>query len=221
MQTTGVSGATPTSLRVFTVTTTGPGIVTLQARQAGQTASPAFTANLLRQSFDVLGLPSVTSATAAPGTVGAPFTFNITATGSPTSYAASPLPAGLALDAATGAIMGTPVAVGVTVVSVTATNATGTSNAATLTLTVSAAGTAPVITSPIAEPGTVGTVFATYAITATGSPTSYAATGLPPGLSLNAATGAISGTPTAAGVSVVTLGATNGTGTGTATLSNT
>ena len=218
VQTTGVSGATPTSLRVFTVTTTGPGIVTLQARQAGQTASPAFTANLLRQSFDVLGLPSVTSATAAPGTVGAPFTFNITATGSPTSYAASPLPAGLALDAATGAIMGTPVAVGVTVVSVTATNATGTSNAATLTLTVSAAGTAPVITSPIAEPGTVGTVFATYAITATGSPTSYAATGLPPGLSLNAATGAISGTPTAAGVSVVTLGATNGTGTGTATL---
>jgi|GEM_PF-1170535 PKD repeat protein len=218
VQTTGVSGATPTSLRVFTVTTTAPGIVTLQARQAGQTASPSFTANLLQQSFDVLGLPSITSATAAPGTVGAAFTFNLTATGSPTSYAASPLPAGLALDAATGAITGTPAAVGVTVVSVTATNATGTSNAATLTLTVSAAGTAPVITSPVTAPGSVGTVFVTYTITATGSPSSYTATGLPAGLSLNSATGAINGTPTAAGVSVVTLGATNATGTGTATL---
>jgi hypothetical protein len=37
---TGVSGANP-SLLVFTVTTTGPGIVTLQASQAGQTSSHA------------------------------------------------------------------------------------------------------------------------------------------------------------------------------------
>ena len=217
IQTTGLSGATPTSLRVFTVTTTGPGIVTLQARQAGQLAAPAFTANLLQQSFDVLGLPSVTSANAAPGTVGAAFSFNIAATGSPTSYAANSLPAGLVLNTATGAITGTPTSVGVSVVSVTATNATGTSNASTLTITVSAAGVAPVITSTTSGyyPGTVGTTFATYTIATTGLPTSFSATGLPPGLSLNTVTGAITGTPTAAGTYTVTATATNATGSGT------
>ncbi len=209
---TGVSGATPLSLRIFTVTTTGPGIVTLQARQAGQVAFPAFTANMLRQSFDVLGLPSITSANSAPGTVGVPFTYTITATGSPTSYSAAPLPAGLTLDAATGVISGTPTAPGVTIASLTATNATGTSLPAALTITVAAAGIVPVITSPTTAPGTVGVAF-TYTIAATGAPTSFTASPLPAGLSVVGATGVISGTPTAPGVTIVTLTATNATGT--------
>jgi PKD repeat protein len=209
---TGVSGATPTSLRIFTVTTTGPGIVTLQARQAGQTAAPAFTANMLQQSFNVLGFPSITSANSAPGTVGAAFTFSVTATGSPTSYAATALPAGLVFNTATGAITGTPTAAGVTVVTLTATNATGTSLGSTLTITVAAAGVAPIITGPIAAPGTVGTAFV-YDIAATGSPTGYTASPLPAGLAVNAATGAITGIPTAAAVTIVTLTATNGAGT--------
>ena len=209
---TGVSGATPLSLRIFTVTTTGPGIVTLQARQAGRLAAPAYTANLLQQSFDVLGLPSITSANSAPGTVGTAFTFSVTATGSPTSFASTALPPGLVFNTATGAITGTPTAVGVTIVTLTATNATGTSVGSTLTLTISAAGTVPVITGPIAAPGTVGTAFV-YDIAATGSPTSYTATPLPAGLAVNTATGAITGTPTAAGVTIVTLTATNGAGT--------
>jgi hypothetical protein len=209
--TTGVSGANP-SLLIFTVTTTGPGIVTLQASQAGQTSAPAYTANMLRQSFDVLGLPAITSPTIAAGTVGEAFTFNIVATGSPTSYTASPLPNGLALNATSGAITGTPSAVGVTVVALTATNATGTSLPATLTITVAAAGVEPVITSPISAPGTVGASFA-FTITATGSPTSYTASPLPNGLVLNATSGAITGTPSAAGVTIVTLTATNATGT--------
>ena len=207
---TGGSGAMP-SARVFTVTTTGPGIVTLQARQAGQLAAPAFTANLLQQSFNVLGLPAITSSNSAPGTVGAAFTFNVTATGSPTSYASTLLPAGLVLNTATGAITGTPTATGVTVVTLTATNATGTSPGATLTITVSAAGAVPVITGPITAPGTVGVAF-TYNIAATGLPTAYTASPLPAGLAVNAATGAITGTPTATGVTVVTLTATNATG---------
>lgn len=84
----------------------------------------------------------------------------------------------------------------------------------------SAAGPAviPVITSATSATGTVGTSFA-YQITAANSPTSFAATGLPTGLLVNTATGAITGTPTAAGTSSVTISAINSAGPGTATLS--
>ena len=210
--TTGSPGFNPSQL-IFTVTTTGPGIVTLQASQAGRLAAPAFNANNLQQSFDVLGLPTITSATSAPGTVGTAFTYDITATGSPTSYTASPLPAGLVLNSSTGAITGTPTAAGVTSVVLTATNPTGTSSPVTVTTTIAAAGIAPVITSATTAPGTVGTVFTTYTITATGTPTSFTASPLPAGLVLNSSTGAITGTPTAAAATVVSLTATNAIGT--------
>jgi PKD repeat protein len=65
--------------------------------------------------------------------------------------------------------------------------------------------------------GAAGTSFL-YAIAASGSPTSYSASGLPAGLSLNASTGLITGTPTTAGSYVVTLNATNASGTGSITL---
>jgi len=77
--------------------------------------------------------------------------------------------------------------------------------------------TTPVITSATSASGTVGSAFS-YQITATNSPASYGATGLPAGFTVNSGTGMISGTPTAAGTSTVTLSATNSTGTGTAPL---
>ena len=73
------------------------------------------------------------------------------------------------------------------------------------------------ITSPTTANGTVGGSFS-YQITASNSPTSYSATGLPAGLSLNTTTGLISGTPTAAGTYSVTLSATGSTGTASGTL---
>ena len=78
--------------------------------------------------------------------------------------------------------------------------------------------TAPVINSPASAVGTVGSPF-TYQITATNGPTSYDAALLPAGLSVNTTSGLISGTPTAAGTSNVTLSASNNAGTGMATLS--
>lgn len=76
---------------------------------------------------------------------------------------------------------------------------------------------APSITSALTASVTVGTAFS-YTITASNSPTSYSASGLPAGLSVNTSTGVISGTPTATGTSNITIGATNSGGTGSATL---
>ena len=77
---------------------------------------------------------------------------------------------------------------------------------------------APAITSADSAGGTYGEPFS-YQIVATESPTTYVATGLPSGLTLDPVTGLISGTLNAAGLHAIQLGASNPTGTGTATLS--
>ncbi|MBA3707336.1 MAG: carbohydrate-binding protein [Planctomycetes bacterium] len=77
--------------------------------------------------------------------------------------------------------------------------------------------TVPVISSPATASGTVVAAFS-YQIVANQNPTSYGATGLPAGLSINTTTGAITGTPSAAGTFTVTLQAINAAGTGTRTL---
>ncbi len=71
----------------------------------------------------------------------------------------------------------------------------------------------PVITSPTTASGTVGQSFR-YQITADNNPTSFDATGLPAGLSVNTSTGLISGTPSIAGTSTVTISASNPAGSG-------
>ena len=114
----------------------------------------------------------------------------------------------------TGAITGTPTAAGSTSVLLGATNGTGTGTA-TLSVTIAAGTAAPVVSSALTASGTVGTAF-TYTITASNSPTSFSASPLPAGITRTGAT--LSGTPTAAGSTSVTLGATNATGTGNATL---
>ena len=71
------------------------------------------------------------------------------------------------------------------------------------------------VTGPGNQSGTVGTAASLQvhaSDSASGQTLGYTATGLPAGLSINATTGLISGTPTAAGTSNVTVKATDGTG---------
>lgn len=185
-----------------------PYTVTLSATNSNTTATRALTINVSQ--FP----PTITSGGTASGQTGVPFTYQITAANAPTGYSATGLPPGLAVDAVTGLVSGTPTAVGTYNATVTATNGSGSgSKPVTFTITLGP----PTVTSAATATGAQGVAF-TYQITASNSPTSFGAAGLPPGLSVNPATGLISGTPTVSGSFTVTISATNGSGTGSRTL---
>jgi hypothetical protein len=101
--------------------------------------------------------------------------------------------------------------------SIMATNDAGTILSKAASVVVNPLQNKPVLTSSELAVGTVGAAF-NYLITATNNPRSYGADGLPAGLSLNADSGIISGTPLIAGTSAITLSASNGGGTAMASL---
>jgi hypothetical protein len=208
-----------------TVIITGPGSVTLQATQAGNGTYASATP--VSQTFVVTSAPIITNnPLTAAGVVGTPFSFTLTASGSPTGFTAFNLPAGLFLNPVTGVISGTPstadlptpvvvhatataistepsprrsLNLGPTFVTITATNGTCVSPAVYLIITI-VANSAPVATPIITNsPLTASGTLGTpfsFAITASGSPTGFTAFNLPPGLFLSPLTGVISGTPT-------------------------
>ena len=75
----------------------------------------------------------------------------------------------------------------------------------------------PAQTSPTSASGVAGQAFS-YTSVFSGTFANYGATNLPPGLSVDLATGVISGIPTSAGSTVVALSAINGAGTGSGSL---
>jgi hypothetical protein len=157
--------------------------------------------------------PSITFTPALPGgTVGTAYTGSVAATGpvGATTYsvASGALPPDLSLNTSTGAITGTPKAadVGTATFKITVVDAYGdTATSGNLSLTI----TAPTITFPPSlAGGTVGTAYSatTAATGAVGATTYSVSTGaLPPDLSLNTITGAITGTPKAADVGTATF----------------
>jgi len=166
--------------------------------------------------------PVITSPLTASATAGQPFSYTITATGTntlacPLTFTTSTLPAGLSLQAG-NVIGGSPSVSGNFDITLTATNCNG-QNVKYLSLTIAAAGVAPTITSALTANGTAGTAFTPYTVTATGTaPITLNSVNLPAGLSYDAVTHQITGTPTTPGTTDVTLTASNTYGTDTKTL---
>jgi endoglucanase len=162
---------------------------------------------------------TVTNPGSQTTTVGTAVSRQISATdsaaGQTLTFSATGLPAGLSISSS-GLISGTPTgSPGAFSVTVTARDGTGASGSATFTWTITAAtGNTVTVTNPGSQTTTVGTAVSRQ-ISATdsgaGQTLTFTATGLPAGLSISSS-GLISGTPTTAGTSSVTVTARDGTG---------
>ncbi len=161
---------------------------------------------------------TVTNPGTQTSTVGTAVSKQISATdsasGQTLTFSAAGLPAGLSISAA-GLITGTPTTAGTSNVTVTATDTTGASGSASFSWTVNASGANTVtVTNPGSQSATVGTAVSKQIAatdSASGQTLTFSAVGLPAGLSISAA-GLITGTPTTAGTSNVTVTATDTTG---------
>jgi hypothetical protein len=149
---------------------------------------------------------SCLSTSVATGEVGVAFNApGPTITGGSGTYtfavATGALPTGLTLNASTGAVTGTPTAAGSFTLKVT--DSTGATTSTTCPYTIGSAPSLSCLTGAAAT-GTVNTPFTTgTAPTVTGGTGPYtfsvASGTIPAGLTLNTSTGAVTGTPTAAG----------------------
>ena len=164
---------------------------------------------------------TVTNPGTQTGTVGTAGTLQIQATDSATgktfTYSATGLPIGLSISSSTGAITGTPTMAGSYTTTVTVNDGSGASsvNFDWTIGTGTSTGNTVTVTNPGNQTGTVGTAASLQiraSDSATGQTLTYSAAGLPAGLSISSSTGLISGTPTTAGSSSVTVTVTDGTG---------
>lgn len=187
----------------------GDFLLTVLASNAAATVTGQIALTLITD------VPGITSPLLFSGKQGQTFAYTITASNNPVIFSATALPTGLNFDPFTGIISGAPIVSGSFAIIIGATNQYGGDSQL---LTLSIASSIPRFTGSLTANGTENIGGFTYAIQASDSPTSYGASGLPFGLTLNTATGVITGAPIYGGKYSIPISAVNAWGTGTTNL---
>ena len=189
--TTGVISGTPTTIGVYPVTIG----VTDTSTPTNKTVSRSYTLNVGSGSLVI-----VPPFTLLGATLNTNYSATIVASGGTGGYAwtTSVLPNGLFMGGLTGLISGIPTVTGTFPISVTVTDGAAFSVSQTYSLVVNSQ---PVIGLPLSLPAT--TVGASYlassSVSSGTAPFTWTVANVPAGLTINGATGLLSGTPTTAG----------------------
>ncbi len=152
----------------------------------------------------------VTTASLATAVVNEDYSVSLAATGgtAPYSWAATGLPTGITVSG--NKLLGTPTSAGTKSVELTVTD--GHSKTATVTLSLVVRPVVTISTTAVPD-GIVGHVMNAQLEAVGGTmPYGWSATGLPPGVSLDAETGTLAGTPTTAGDYTAHITVTDGLG---------
>jgi uncharacterized protein YhjY with autotransporter beta-barrel domain len=217
-----VSGALPAGLTLNTSTgvisgtptATGAFNLTVQATDSASTPNTGTRAYTLNVGGNVL---TVNPSSLPAGTQGTAYNQTVSATGGTGPYtfsvASGSLPAGLTLNTSTGAITGTPTGSGTANFTIAAADSIGNVGSRAYSVPI---GTNSLTLSPSSLPaGVLGTTY-NQTVSASGgtAPYTYSLSSgtLPSGLTLNTSTGAITGVPTASGLSNFTVKAVDSLG---------
>jgi hypothetical protein len=206
---TGVVSGTPTTAGSYGITLT----ITDSSTPAKQTFSQQFTIIINSSAL------TATCSTPPSGTVGTPYSWTTcTPSGGTAPYAWSwsgTTPPGLSISSSTGIVSGTPTTAGSYPVTLTVKDSsTPAPETFSQQFTIIINPSALTVTCSAPPNGTVGTPYSSATCTASGGTTPYTwswSGTIPPGLSINSSSGAISGTPTTAGSYPVTVTVTDST----------